>query len=302
MWWRVVAILAVAACGDSPDDTVADAVPPISLVAPAAGPDDVVVAQVNGRPVWGSCVAAQVGRGAPDRATAVQECIAFELLAQEAEARGLATEPEVVEATRTAMVSALVGTFEARYRTPADLGERMTKVLDENEWRRHRPELRASTYVRIDVPKDASPDVDAAARAVSEQIASALADETGLFASHLVATAERITGGISGIGSTFSTEDVRLMQIEALDPAYATALFAIPEVGRVSPPVRTPWGWDVILLTDVLPAREQTREELAAEVFPDLRRSFFQVWVNQLIRDQQVQIAIDTAQLEEAGP
>jgi hypothetical protein len=299
MRWGVLAMLATAACGGSPEGPRTASAPRISLVAPAAGPDDVVVAQVDGRPVWSSCVVGQLQRGTPDRATALEECIAFELLAQEAEARGLAQVPEVVESTRAAMVNALVATFEERYRTPADLGERMTKVLDENDWRRHRPELRASTYVRIDVPKDATPDADATAQAVSAQIADALAGETGLLAPHLVTTAERIA---ADAGATLSTENVRLMQLEALDPAYGTALFAIPEIGRVSPPVRTPWGWDVILWTDVLAAREQTREELAAEVFPDLRRSFFQVWVNQIIREQKVQIAIDSAQLEEAGP
>lgn len=293
-----LALVLVTACGSSVAPSTATS-QDISPVAPPASASDVAVAKVNGRPVWGSCVAAQLGRGAPDRARALDECIAFELLAQEAEVRGFAADPEVVDATRTALVSALIAAFEERYRTPADLGERMTKVLDENAWRMHRPELRASTYVRVDVAKDADPAADAEARAVSERIAARLADERGLLPAHLTAAAEEIT---ASAGTTFSTENVRLMQIEALVASYADALFAIPEIGRVSPPVRTPWGWDVILWTDTLPPREQTRDELAAEILPDLRRSFFQVWVNDIIREQKVQIAVDDAQLEEAAP
>jgi hypothetical protein len=55
---------------------------------PAAAADDVVVALAAGRPVYGSCVAAQAERGHLSRDAALRECIDFELMAQEAERRG----------------------------------------------------------------------------------------------------------------------------------------------------------------------------------------------------------------------
>lgn len=299
----VVLILLVAACGDASPPTTRPAGAAISLVAPRANEADVIVAEVDGRPVWGSCVSTQAARGAPTREAALAECVDFELLAQAAEKRGLAADPEAVEAMRTAMVSQLVAKeFEDRYQQPTDLGARLDKVLAENAWRMHRPELRASTYVRIDVPEKASPDVDARARALAETIAAALATESGLMGSHVVAIADRLA---AGTGFTVAHEDVSPSVRTSLEPGYAGALFTIPEVGKTSGPVRTPWGWDVILWSGGLTALERTREDLAAEIFPDLRRSMFTVWVNQIVKDLGVKIAIDpqqVARLDEATP
>ncbi|HWU88103.1 MAG TPA: hypothetical protein VN253_12540, partial [Kofleriaceae bacterium] len=96
--------IAIAACGgaaEAPPRARAGAAPAVS---PPEGREDAAVASVNGRPVWGSCVAHQAARGAASREAALAECIDFELLAQAAEARGLAADPEVGEAARRAMV------------------------------------------------------------------------------------------------------------------------------------------------------------------------------------------------------
>lgn len=300
----VLAIGIGTACGNASAPPPAPAGSATSLIAPPASADDPVVAQVDGRPVWGSCVAAQVQRGAATRAAALDECIAFELLAGAAEQRGLAAHPDVVDATRTALVSRLLAAgFEDRYRTPSDLGERLTKVLDANEWRLHRPELRASTYARVVVPeKDAPPGADATARELAEAIAAALRDQPGLSGPHLVEAATRLA---EERGLEVEHQDVKASVREALVTPYADALFAIPEVGRIAGPVRTRWGWDVILWTGGLPALERTRDELAAEVFPELRRGYFQVWVNQLVKEHGLTIEIDQdrlATLDEVGP
>src|SRR5262245_17970595 len=116
-----LALASVAACSGAPDPaSTPRAAQAVSLVAPARGSDDVVVAQVNGRPVWGSCVAAQLQRmPAATRDGALRECVDFELLAQAAETRGLAAQAEVTDETRRALVSRLVETgFEDRHRSP----------------------------------------------------------------------------------------------------------------------------------------------------------------------------------------
>ncbi len=292
----VVCVLVAASCG-SPVDPVARSGPAASPIAPAAGPEDVVVAQINGRPVWGSCVAAQArGRDDAARRAALDECVAFELLAQAAEAQGFASDPDVGEATRAALVDQLVETaFENRYRTPADLADVIGKILDRNTDRLSTPEGRASAYARVPIAPDAPEDRDAAARALAGRIAAALADETGLFPIHLDETARRLAAG-SGLTVEFATTEV--LPRANLVNSYADALFTIREVGRIArEPVRTQWGWDVILLTRLIPARERTREELAAEAFPDVRRSYFQVWVNGIVRSLGVEIVIDQAQL-----
>lgn len=300
--WLLLVLAAACGGGSSPSDETPQprAVPTISAIAPPEGADDLEVAKVNGRPVWGSCVAAQVSRGAKTREAALDECIQFELMAQVAEQRGLAADPTVVEATRRELVSREVAVdFEDTHRKPADLGDRMTKWLTDNAWRMHRPDLRASSYARVNVPKGSSPEIEAKAKALSEKIAAALAHETGLFPSEVKETAQRL-GKDSGL--TLDIAEARPMPKENLDEPYAEALYALPEVGRTSAPVRTRWGWDVILWSGGLPPKESTQDEIEAEAFPELRRAAFQAWVNDLIKKLGIKIEINAplvARLEE---
>jgi peptidyl-prolyl cis-trans isomerase C len=289
--------LVVTACGGGSEPAPAPATRAIGTVAPAASSGDLRVATVDGRPVWGSCVAAQIARGAAKtRQDALDQCIAFELMAQEAERRGLAADPSVGEATRTAMVNRVVETaFEATHQTPESLGAPMAKWLADNAWRMHRPELRSSTYARIVVPKDAPAEVDAKAKQLAEQIAAEVDGETGLFGVNLREIANRIAASSS---LKLEVADAKPTPRTNLDPVYGDALFALPEVGRATRAVRTPWGWDVIVWTGGLPAKESTREELAAERFLDMRRQTFQAWVNQLIKQHGTRIELDQAQLQ----
>ena len=259
--------------------------PPAAVVASSAGPDDVVVAQVAGRPVWGSCVAAQARRGAA-RETALRECIDFELLAQAAEARGFATHPEVIDETRRVLVSRLVETdFERRYRTPADMREQIDQEIQANLDALSRPEVRASAYMRVIVPDKAPADVDQRARALADKIHAALAEETGLFASHLEDIANRIA---AGSGLAIEVRRYKFAMRGQTVPAYDAALFAIPEVGRVSPVTRTEWGWDAILLTDRLEAMQRTREDVLPLVFADLRLREFERWVQGFMKTSRI--------------
>lgn len=236
----------------------------------------------------------------PDPKIALDECVAFELLAQQAEVRGYATAPEVIEATRAALVNRLIETgFERRYAKPADFGPKMDAFLAQNAWRMDRPELRASTYVRITMKPDVAPAVDAAGRALAAKIYTALATETGLLPATVVDVATKIA---EGSGLTVDHANAPIQPAASLDAAYADALFAIPEIGRVSPPVRTPWGWDVILYADGLPAQKITRDELAAQAFPEFRRAQFTGWVNGIVKLLGLAISIDVTQLEQPDP
>jgi hypothetical protein len=295
-----VLLTALAACGGSSGPSPVPAAAPTVIATPRRSADDLEVARVKGRPVWASCVAAQArsiaaGSHTVDlvRAEALDQCVAFELLAQEAEKRGLSAAPEVVQAARTAAVDRLIDTdFEQRYRTPDDLKPAVDALMKRNAWRMHVPDLRSSTYVRFVVPKDAAPELDAQARALADRVATQLAGETGLYGVHLVEAAQRVAAG-----STIKLEkaDVKPSDRDHLVDAYATALYAIPEVGRISPAVRTQWGWDVVLWTGGIEARERTREEVVAEAFPELRRHQFQLWVTQLAKQLGVHIEVDQA-------
>lgn len=305
-----VLVLGLVACGGSSGPAPPPPATPIVIATPRFTPDDLEVATVNGRPVWSSCVAAQakaataMSRTADQRRQdALDQCIAFELLAQAAETRGLAAAREVAGATRTAAVNRLVATeFEQRYRTPDDLTQVIDLVMKRNAWRMHVVALRSSTFARFVVPEDAPPDLDARAHALADRVAAELAGQTGLYPVHLTDAARRIAAG-SDI--KLDTADVGPTHQDKLVEPYARALYAIPEVGRISPAARTPWGWDVVLWAGGVEPKETSREELAAEMFPELRRRQFQLWVTQLGKRLGVHIEIDPAavgRLDAEGP
>lgn len=286
MRWVVVLLIACGGSKAPPPPTPSG--PPASLIATGAH-DDVQVATVNDRPVWGSCVAAQAARGA-SRDDALQQCIDFELLAQAAEMRDLATDPDVIRETRTALVSQLVAReFEDKLTRPEDFGSFWTRSLERNRGRFDHPEVRGSVYVRIDVAKDAPPAADAEAKQVIDAIYAALASERGLMKPHLEAIAKRVAGDHPNLKIAAVPPDIRHGR---LHDSYAGPLFEIPEIGRVSPPVRTPWGWDIILWDSVIPERHATPDEIVAEALPEIKRAYFPQWVNQIAKSLGVKIQV----------
>jgi hypothetical protein len=144
------------------------------------------------------------------------------------------------------------------------------------------------------VAKGAPADVEARAHAAADRLAAALADQTGLFGVHLADAAHRIA---EGSDARLETADYRPAPRASLEDAYAAALFAIPEVGRASPAVRTTWGWDVVVWTGGTPAQDRTRDQVAAELFPELRRRQFQRWVSQIARQRGIAIHVEQAEL-----
>jgi hypothetical protein len=64
-------------------------------------------------------------------------------------------------------------------------------------------------------------------------------------------------------------------------------VFALSRIGDVSDPVRTPWGWDVIVLFSIRPERRATREEAFDEIrqniFDTSRRAAFLRWADALV-------------------
>jgi hypothetical protein len=275
---RLVLTFLALGCGGSATQPALPSGPPAVMVAQATGPDDAIVAEVGGRPVYASCVTIQAKRGRLAREAALRECIDFELLAQTAEARGYAITHEVAYETRRELVSRLVETdFERRIRTPEDLPAQVAAGLERVKGQMDRPELRRSMYVRVQVPPKApAADVEAA-RVVADRIHAALADETGLFSSHVRETAQRIAQGTTAV---LDIQDYKPVVRGYTDPAYDAPLFAIPDAGRVSPVVRTPWGWDIILLTELIEPHHFTRDEVVPLIFADARRAEFVAWAD----------------------
>ena len=292
--------LAGVACGSTHAPAL-PAGPPASLQATAEGTSDVIVAHVNGRPVWGSCVAAQAAREHATRGVAVRECIDFELMAQAAEQRGLATDPEVVDATRTALVNQLVAhVYEDGFQKPEDFGDFWQRAMVKGKlfYRFKHVEYRASAYVRVPVAAK-PPAEDPQAKAVADKIAAAVANERGMLAPQFFDIAAK-----AAAGAKTEHAEVQLYKEGALDDNYGAALWAIPEIGRASPVVRTSWGYDVILWTDVEPAADPSPDELAREALPEVKQAYFPIWAQRIGRDLGVHVTVapDAEHLLESLP
>jgi hypothetical protein len=255
--------------------------PPASLTATPAR-DDVQVATVEGRPVWGSCVTAQSARGAT-RDEALAQCIDFELMAIEAEKRGLALDPDVAIATRTALVNQLVAyEYEDKFKRPEDFGSFWTKMMERNRSRFDHPEARGTAYVRIDVAKQPAAGEDERAKQLIDELYAALKTERGLMKAHLEEIGNRVIGTRAKLQVASVPPDLRHGR---LHDTYSAAAFAIPEIGRVAPPVRTPWGWDIILWDSVVPAVHTPPDEVVANALPEIKRAFFPYWVNRIAQN-----------------
>jgi hypothetical protein len=287
----VLAVL-VGACSGSHAPPPAPSGPPAQMIASAAG--DVQVATVEGRPVWASCVTAQAARGA-SKQDAIEQCIDFELMAVEAEKRGYAIDHDVVIATKTALVSELVAReFEDKFQRPEDFGTFWSKSLDKNAGRFDHPEARGSVYARIVVPKTAPPADDAAAKRLIDELYAALANERGLMRAHVADIAKRVIGTRGKLSVDEVAPDVRHGR---LYDGYSAALFAIPEIGRVSPPVRTPWGWDIILWSSVVPEVHATPAEIVDKALPDIKRSYFPYWVARVAQNLGIKAELEDRNL-----
>ncbi|MEO8702676.1 MAG: peptidylprolyl isomerase [Kofleriaceae bacterium] len=292
----MVLVSCVLACGGSPSAPALPSGPPAVMIAQATGPDDTIVASVAGRPVYASCVSAQAKRNRIARDAALRESGDLELLAQEAEARGLTMEHEVAYQTRRELVSRLVETdFERKYQTPDDLKPQVDAELERNKHRMQRPELRRSTYVRVVVPEKSADGVDAAAHALADKIYAALANETGLFSNHVRETAERLAKGTT---LTLDIQDYKAVVRNYTDATYDAALYGISDVGRISPVTRTPWGYDIVLLTEIIEPKTFTREEVVPLIFADARRLEFDRWATAIRASLNVTVLRDDSLLD----
>jgi len=290
-----IALVLLAACGSGPPPSVTTSGPPASSIAVPL-PGDVQVASVEGRPVWGSCVVAQIKRFPTlTKEIAVQQCIDLEMLAQTAERKGLAMHSEVIDATRTALVRRLVDQFAARFPDPESMKVQIDKVY-QKAGTTFRPEIRGSWHAIAKASKDAPEAVHLAARQTAEQLYQRLKDETGLFSWQL----ENARDAVVALQQPANVELVIEELVTTKDDLkwaaeFRGALFGIPEVGRVSPVVKTDYGYHVILLSDLKPAAPIER----AQVFAGLRRQQFVQYVGELT--SQSRIEEDPGQLAPEG-
>lgn len=292
-------LLGLVACG-APDPGEAPGKAPAAPAAPdralpvAAPAGRAVVAEVNGAPVYEDCVAIQAAAHGIDRRAALDQCIDFELLAQEAARRGLAADPEVQWTRKAESVRRLIDdAFLARYPDPDSVDpSQLQPIYDQHRIRYQRPELRETVYARAPAAEAEHPagsPGDVAARALMEEVHAALAGRRDV-------TAEDLEQAARAADPAATVEVARVRPFHrqgAIVKPFLDATFAIPEAGMVSPPVRTSWGWDVILLARIHPAVDMSIDEVKPELFEILRRRLYTQWVEGLVERADTRIHED---------
>ena len=271
------------------------AVTAADLEATAGG--RLVVARVNGRPVYGDCVARQAAATGGDRVRALDQCVDFELLAQEALRRGDGADPDLPRIRRTEMVRTLVEKdFVPTLDNPSDIStsdlEHLWKVRVERE--DNLPERRRATYCRVPLGKKV------ARGSAEDQDARRLADRLFQAMKGLRFSAETFSAmcTLTAAGQKVESTPQDTQPFAATgryrggtyQKSFADAAFAVAAAGQVSPPTRTRWGWDLVLVTEVLPAQHtsfaEAEDEMRAMLLdsPDMepyRRFKFLAWARQ---------------------
>jgi hypothetical protein len=288
-------LLAVMACGTSAAPLpVSPGSEGMAFRARPVG-DDLVVAQVNGEPVYGSCVRAQAeGLGITDQ-QALDQCIGFELLADEARRRGLLGDPDAISASKREAVRAFLrGEFYGDHFGPGSLPledlRKMWEGLPESgiplKGYFNHPELRAATYCRVPVARvpqakgeaEPPPGVDRPPVPGSEEIGRALSaviyastiardPARTIEKSELLAICNQLaTTQPAESTSRIEAVDYIPMARSQLEKGFGDALFGL-HAGEMSAPIYSTSGFFIIRLASITPERDDSFDE----ALPDLR-------------------------------
>jgi hypothetical protein len=263
------------------------------LAAPAeTGP---VVAEVDGAPIHAACVETQAAARGVTAREALDDCIGFELLAQEAARRGYGDRPDVRAVVDREVARQLVRrVFEPSFDGPEDIAIDDIKRVwarPEVHSRYNHPEYRFVVYARAKVSKEAprGGDEDRAAEAVIRRIHDELGGKRGVTKEQLFATADRLG---QGANLDYDRKPYNTPRHGRAAEEFAAAAFSIPEPGMVSAPTRTPWGWDIVLLLRITPLRRtqlaEAEPELRKQLFPSARKAAFLRWTAELARAHEI--------------
>ncbi|MBZ0233805.1 MAG: hypothetical protein K8M05_15865, partial [Deltaproteobacteria bacterium] len=172
--------------------------------------------------------------------------------------------------------------FAARVTTVADLPAAFVEsIWKKNAWRADRQEYRGSFFARIELTEPAGSPADVAAGEAARAAYATLAGRSDLFPEDVEA-ALRAAAGPGQKVSAAAPEPATFGEGSRLQAYYHEPLFAIERIGQVAPPVRGPYGWDLILYTSRIEPWKRTRGEVLAELFPAMRVRYFMDWTSQL--------------------
>jgi post-segregation antitoxin (ccd killing protein) len=230
------------------------------------------VAHVDGRPVGAGEVARLAREAELTPREALDRLVTREVLAAEAERRGLdrsaPLRTALERATRRAAVQAwLAAEVEATSPPPVVDEAAIDAAYVRQRARFVVPEKRASVHVLVPLdPRDGPERAEAARRLAARALAALRVGEPTAVVARFAADPEALGGGFRVRAEAVPP----LAREDAADPAYTRALFDVPGPGVLPAPVRSSFGWHAVAVTSVEPESIAPREEVRATLQREL--------------------------------
>jgi parvulin-like peptidyl-prolyl isomerase len=236
-----------------------------SAARPGSAVSGDVVSTVDGASIGVAEVQALARAGGLAPAAALARLEAERLLAKEAGRRGYGALWETHRVGRQALVQALLSRdIEAQRVDEADI----RAAYDSGRARFETPEKRTATHLLALVPKGARDEQDRAAREFCQTAIRQLS-----FAADRQAVLAQLKAASSALFAVKVEDLPEVANDKSFVPEFQRALFSLSAPGVVEEPVKTEFGWHVIVVTAIRPAthvsyadaRTQLRQELAVQ-------------------------------------
>jgi peptidyl-prolyl cis-trans isomerase C len=236
----------------------------------------------------------------------LQDLVDFELLAAEAEARGLADDPLVREETRPVLVRRyLRRAFEEQAKGADIPRELLRQSYERNRFFFQREAGRSGDHIIVtskESKRPADPALDEKARDLSARIAADLAAAPPADAEAFLAAAARYTAEGEAAGLVVRGEALGAFPREGMyDPQFTAKAFELEKPGSLTQAFPTQFGWHVFRLKEPLPARDVTFEQAEAELrgrtLPDFRLKSLRELTDRMARE--VEVIVNFAPIQE---
>lgn len=258
---------------------------------------DKIIAKVNGIPLYLSQLEFLVSfkRKEDDSEEYIKQgleaIINLELLYQYAKGKGLKVkDDELREIRRKAMVQRfLEDQFEKRLKLPE---EELRKAYEANKRLFVHSQLRKVIHILVRIPLKKKDDRDYVEKALN------LANEIYEKAKECQNSEEFYDIGLNYQFNTkefnVTVERIRYFSKEdQLEDSFLEASFNLKEIGDISPPVKTNYGYHIIFLEDILPPENKNFEEAKEEVrrfhLPYYQKRVFEETLKELIKKYKVE-------------
>jgi peptidyl-prolyl cis-trans isomerase C len=250
----------------------------------AAPPEDEVIATVDGRAIRASDVAVQARARGVTAKVALDELITAEVLAGEAQRRGLDRDRDAREAARAEAVRRYLQTRFEREVTPSAIPDRMlNRAYNANRSMFDHSEYVDVWHILTPVKKGASAADKAAARAVAEELAQRARGVASVEAFKALKDTVQPPG-----------EPLKIEQVVTARDGWVLTTFSFPAFDQLKKPgdtssvIETDYGYHVLYLVRRIPPVHESLADVTPRlrglVFPEFQKVEFKRFLEEEVR------------------